>query len=282
MPYTQNEWSDGDSVTSAKLNNLESGVTAVGYEPTTWQAGDVVTAEKLNHLEQGVADSVDEFMNYLKRDITEFTITLDMFQYQDPSDPHWDGYTEEEIEEYKLEYRSLSTSLNFNGCTKLETIHGLELIAYFVNPYSFTGTTALSRIDLPNAKYIGDSTGQPVFGGTYAESISLDSATSVNDGSVNGAYKLKYLYMPSVRGLKNACQGLSALKKVYIGAGCTSINASCFGGSGANNGAGLVIDCGFAEGAVSGAPWAATNATINYNVPDPGSIDAMIEGESNT
>jgi hypothetical protein len=78
--------------------------------------------------------------------------------------------------------------------------------------------------------------------------------------------------------MKDSFQGDQYLKHVYIGKDCTSIGSACFGSSGGAS-TGLIIDCGFAEGAVSGAPWGAANATINYNVPDPGSIDAMIEGE---
>lgn len=51
--------------------------------------------------------------------------------------------------------------------------------------------------------------------------------------------------------------------RIYIGPNCTSISPTAFGGFAG------ILDCGFAEGAVSGAPWGAIDATINYNVPVP-------------
>lgn len=56
--------------------------------------------------------------------------------------------------------------------------------------------------------------------------------------------------------------GLNDLR-IYIGPNCRSISSSAFGGFAGT------LDCGFAEGAVSGAPWGAIDATINYNVPVP-------------
>ena len=61
-----------------------------------------------------------------------------------------------------------------------------------------------------------------------------------------------------------ALYGTASLKYVYLGKDVTSIGTDAF-----NTSASCVIDCGFAEGAVGGAPWGATNATINYNVHSP-------------
>lgn len=257
MSYIPSEWSDGDAVTSAKLNHLESGVTAVGYEPTTWAAGDVVTAEKLNHLEQGVADSADVMANYVNRTMTEFTITEDMQRNGSLS-----------IDDY----------FNFGGCQWLEKINGLDLVNYSVEYPGFIGTAKLKDIHLPNVQYInGNSAGYSIFGGSGVERFSAPKATIDSYSALCGNLNLQYLYLPSMVEL-NRVQGCTKLKHVYIGKDCTSIGSECFGGSGVQS-TGLIIDCGFAEGAVSGAPWGSSNATINYNVPDPGSIEAMIEGE---
>ena len=61
---------------------------------------------------------------------------------------------------------------------------------------------------------------------------------------------------------------MTGLEYVYI-KNAQEINAQAFVDCTQSN---LVIDCGFAEGAVADAPWGATNATINYNVPAPRDI----------
>ena len=58
MSYTPTNWKKGDIITSARLNNIEDGVSEVSneYTPTNWQNGDVITADKLNNIEQGIVD----------------------------------------------------------------------------------------------------------------------------------------------------------------------------------------------------------------------------------
>ena len=58
MSYEPNTWSNGDTITATKLNNMEAGVQDMNseYTPTTQANGDTITAEKLNHIEQGIAD----------------------------------------------------------------------------------------------------------------------------------------------------------------------------------------------------------------------------------
>ena len=55
---------------------------------------------------------------------------------------------------------------------------------------------------------------------------------------------------------------------VNIGPYITSIATNAF----AKTSDDLVINLAVAEGAVSGAPWGATGATINYNVPYSGTV----------
>lgn len=59
MSYEPTEWQNGDTITSAKLNNIEDGVSEVNseYTPTNWQNGDVITADKLNNIEQGIVNA---------------------------------------------------------------------------------------------------------------------------------------------------------------------------------------------------------------------------------
>ena len=261
MPYTATEWSDGDQVTSAKLNKLEGGFSGMGYTPNTWEAGDVVSAEKLNALEAAASD-VNQFIELIKGTVEEFTITEEM------------GY------EYSGDfYLELGVRLLFNNCMSLSKINGLELVSSVCSG-SFVGTSALKSLDLPKATSIGENnTGKTVFGGSGIEELSVGSAQSFGDYALSGANDLKYVYAPKAKTISTSFQGLSKLERVYIGADCTSINAAAFGGAG-TSGQGLVIDCGFAEGAVSGAPWGASNATINYSVPDPGSLEAMKSASS--
>lgn len=59
MNYEPTKWQNGDTITSAKLNNIEDGVSEVNseYTPTNWQNGDVITADKLNNIEQGIVNA---------------------------------------------------------------------------------------------------------------------------------------------------------------------------------------------------------------------------------
>lgn len=287
MSYIKTEWADGDQVTSAKLNKLEGGLSKMGYVPNEWKAGDVVTAEKLNNLEEG-AEAASGFLDYISGAMTEFTITRDMFPHQDINDPYWDDYkqyyTEEEIEEYIASLRCLASRLHFGGCFNLTTINGLDLVTVIDGIGAFASCSKLTELSLPNLIRIGyyssgiSSWGSAIGGSSKLEKISLPKVTEIQAGTLAGSAGLKYLYLPKINKLGAAIQGNSYLEHVYLGADCTVIDAGCFGGSG-GSGSGLVIDCGFAEGTVTGAPWGASNATINYNVPDPESIDAMIDGE---
>lgn len=85
------------------------------------------------------------------------------------------------------------------------------------------------------------------FGYKAIKEIIFLSATNIPDGCFASCTTLEHVYLPS-----DASVATSAFSN------CTQSN--------------LVIDCGFAEGQVSGAPWGATNATINYNVPAPRDI----------
>ena len=217
-----------------------------------------------NDLAPGGSGGDEQFINLINGTVEEFTITEDMMAD--------DGY--------QGKYLWLGDRLRFCGCQQLTKINGLEYVSLVQNN-CFTNTKALKKVDLPNAEVIGSNTSNPavkdvIFGGSGVEELSLASATTICDGAANGALSLKYVYAPKARTIGNSFQGDSKLEHVYIGAECTSIGAAAFGGAG-SGGSGLVIDCGFAEGAVSGAPWAATGATINYNVPDPGSLEAMKE-----
>lgn len=79
--------------------------------------------------------------------------------------------------------------------------------------------------------------------GSIVTVVIPDDVTSIMSGVFSGCTSLTSITIPdSVTNI-----GKSAF------AGCTNLKT---------------INCGFAEGAVSDAPWGATNATINYNVTE--------------
>ena len=61
MSYTKTTWANGDTITSEKLNNAESGIEEINmsYEKQTWSNGDIITADKLNHIEDGIGGGGD-------------------------------------------------------------------------------------------------------------------------------------------------------------------------------------------------------------------------------
>ena len=78
MSYTPQTWENGDIITAAKLNNIESGVQSVSnsYTPTTWVNGDIITAVKLNNIEQGIANAGGGSSDLTTAEVTvRFTFT---------------------------------------------------------------------------------------------------------------------------------------------------------------------------------------------------------------
>lgn len=100
------------------------------------------------------------------------------------------------------------------------------------------------------------------------DAIIPDGVTSIGAGAFSSCLGLTQINLPD--GITsvgpyafNSCYGLT---QVNIPDGITSIGFNAFYEINAN----AVINCGFAEGAVSGAPWGAPETvTINYNVPQP-------------
>ena len=107
--------------------------------------------------------------------------------------------------------------------------------------------------------------GEQAFGGNKAlRSITLpEGMKAVTDEVFTGCEALTTIVLPStITTINNAAfDGCSALKHIHLPANITRIADTAFRGV-----RDVVIDCEFADGAVSGAPWGATNATINYNV----------------
>lgn len=88
-----------------------------------------------------------------------------------------------------------------------------------------------------------------------------ENITYVDNSTFNSCKNIKTLYLPKVLNIySNAFAGCSGLEEVTFGSKA-SIASSSF--SSCPNL--LTINVPWAEGEVSGAPWSATNATINYN-----------------
>ena len=97
-----------------------------------------------------------------------------------------------------------------------------------------------------------------------ATSVTIPSSvTSIGGGAFFDCAALTSVTIPSsvtsIGG--SAFSGCIRLTSVTIPASVTSIGAGAFYGCSSSTD----IYCGFAEGAVSGAPWGAANATIHYN-----------------
>lgn len=98
--------------------------------------------------------------------------------------------------------------------------------------------------------------------------VVFDNVMVVSSSAFLACSGLKIAILPAVTTIANlAFNGNSSLEYVYIGDGATSINNDSFN----NTKSGIVIDCGFSADSpvAANAPWGATNATINYDVPVP-------------
>lgn len=209
----------------------------------------------LEKLDSGGSDDV--LASLVRRDIKEFTFTSDMGSSVQIGN---------------------ACPLSFNGLGLLEHINGLEIIKV-IHTNGLTGTPKLTEtLTFQNVESVGDFyNGGSAFGGSGVRALSFPSAEQFYIGCFVGAPNLETIYAPQIKTIgTNIFDGTGKVLHVYIGSGATTIHNNAFSGSQS----GMIIDCGFAEGAVSDAPWGATNATINYNVPDPGSIDAMIEADN--
>lgn len=99
-------------------------------------------------------------------------------------------------------------------------------------------------------------------------SVEAPNATVLDASCLFSCTALKNVYIPSVTTIASyAFTQCSGLEEIYLPAGATSISATAFTECPNLT----VINCGFSStdpGAAS-APWGATNATVNYDVPAP-------------
>ncbi len=119
----------------------------------------------------------------------------------------------------------------------------------------------LTSVTIPGGvTSIGTSTFQDC---TALTSVTIpNSVTTIGTRAFQNCTALTSVTIPSgVTSIGDSAFGsCSALTSVTIPASVTSIGQNAFTNSTLTD-----IYCGFAEGAVSGAPWGAANATIHYN-----------------
>ena len=161
----------------------------------------------------------------------------------------------------------------FHGCIGIKEIVTPESCTT-INPLqssamnTFSGMVALEKATFPNVTSFRTDFNPQFSGSGYTSTtggliVNFPALLESNTGLLNGSNVSK-CYFPAVTSFNGGVEGCGNLKEIYIGANCMTIGEEAFAGT-----SGVVINCGFVQGAVTGAPWSAENATINYNVPVP-------------
>ena len=149
----------------------------------------------------------------------------------------------------------------FYGCKNI-TLFSIPSVITSIGSYAFSSCSNLALISLPSGiTSIGER------GFAYCSNLALTSlpsgVTSIGDSAFSYCSKLALTSLPSgitsIEG--NAFTNCKGLTSITFKGTPTSINSTAFNGC-TNL---TTINVPWAEGDVSGAPWGATNATINYN-----------------
>lgn len=144
----------------------------------------------------------------------------------------------------------------FYNCVKAKSITIPDSVKEFAdNSFSMLG------ISNGGVKFPVIANGAETIGGTS------------NSGNVfGGALNVNKIVLPKAKKIRAAAfSGCTSVAYIYIGADCTSIGGGAFGGVPIT----CKVECGFAEGAVSGFPANAgfagsiSNLDITYNVSEP-------------
>lgn len=176
---------------------------------------------------------------------------------------------------------------SFTGCRDLKRAR-LPL-ATTVAERAFYDCPALVEVYAPEAKSIGEfainsgvirrvefpevtttsSSSLCFYGCTALEEVILPKITYVGNSSFYGCVSLKQLDLPSIKSIgANILNTASGIEVVNLGPNLTGIHSNGFAGTPD----GMIINLPIAEGAISGAPWGAPNAIINYEVPYAGTV----------
>lgn len=135
-----------------------------------------------------------------------------------------------------------------------------------IGNYAFTSCPSFKRICYPKLKTLGPGV---FYACTNVEQIELPRLETIGEYAIASCVKVQQIDLPSIKSIgRDLLYADSQATVVNIGPYITSINADAFRYKTDE----FVINMAVAEGVVSGAPWGAVNATINYNVPYSGNV----------
>lgn len=148
----------------------------------------------------------------------------------------------------------------FSNCTSLASVEIGDAVRT-IGSYAFDHCTALETIDFNGVATINSNAFQ------YAgfKKLTIPSTiTSIGSSAFAYCTSLEEVVLdPTMTSIPNSYifVGCTSLKKVYIKKSFSSLNSNTF----INDTAITDIYVPWASGAVSGAPWGATNATVHYD-----------------
>lgn len=141
---------------------------------------------------------------------------------------------------------------------------------------AFYACTKVKSVTIPDSvETIKDTafSGVGTYNGGIKYPLIANGVKYIDSGSFSGNTNINKLVFPSIVTIgSSGFSGCTSTGYIYIGPNCTTIASGAFGGVPV---ATCKVECGFAEGAVSGFPanggWAGNPADldITYNVAEP-------------
>lgn len=149
------------------------------------------------------------------------------------------------------------------SCSHLTTLILPELQS--VGQYCFTYCVALEEINLPK---LTSAASAGVFQEcTSLRTVILPSLKTMGNAMFHGCSSLERIDLPSIESIRSNVFTAS-VEVINLGPNIASISSDAF----SRTQAGVVINLPVAEGVISGAPWGAPDAVINYEVPYSGDV----------